>query len=135
MQTNVGALCRYGFSLYKVYGPHMAALYGSHAALEEVLPGAPNHYFVPREDPVYSFELGGVPHESTAGIVALPLYLSEIAGLPQTCPPADGCIKTHTFNCSIQSYMFCCIALSQVGDSAAPYVAGERFSHGHAVNL
>lgn len=82
----VGGLCRYGFSLYKVYGPHMAALYGSHDALKEVLPGAPNHYFVSREDPVYSFELGGVPHESAAGVAALPLYLATIAGLPNTCP-------------------------------------------------
>ena len=26
----------YGFSVYKTWGPHMAALYGSHAAFEEL---------------------------------------------------------------------------------------------------
>lgn len=26
----------YGFSMYKTWGPHMAALYGSHAAFEEL---------------------------------------------------------------------------------------------------
>lgn len=55
------AHCRYAFSTYKVYGPHMAVLYGSDGAFRALLaarvPG-PNHYFVPTDDFTYRWELG-----------------------------------------------------------------------------
>ncbi len=60
---------RYAFSPYKVYGPHVGALFGSAKALELVT--GPNHYFIdPREVP-YKFELGGCSHEACAGLVAM----------------------------------------------------------------
>ncbi len=68
----------YAFSLYKVYGPHMAALYGSASAFAEI--EGPNHFFVPAADPVYKFELGGVLHEGCAGILGLADYLPLLAG-------------------------------------------------------
>ena len=59
----------YAFSPYKVYGPHVGALFGSAKALELVT--GPNHYFIdPREVP-YKFELGGCSHEACAGLVAM----------------------------------------------------------------
>ena len=62
-------LYRYAFSPYKVYGPHVGALFGSAKALELVT--GPNHYFIdPREVP-YKFELGGCSHEACAGLVAM----------------------------------------------------------------
>lgn len=63
----------YCFSLYKVFGPHMAALYGSDEALQEL--EGPNHYFIRRDDIPYKFELGGVLHEGCAGILGLWEYL------------------------------------------------------------
>ena len=69
----------YAFSAYKVYGPHMAALWGSHEALAEIR--GPNHFFI--SDVPYQFELGGVSHEGCAGILALSDYLSLLSGTPE----------------------------------------------------
>jgi cysteine desulfurase family protein (TIGR01976 family) len=68
----------YAFSIYKVYGPHMAALYGRADAFAEI--EGPNHFFVPAADPVYKFELGGVLHEGCAGVLGLADYLPLVAG-------------------------------------------------------
>lgn len=72
----------YFFSTYKVYGPHMAALYGGREALAEIT--GPNHFFVPRNEIPYKFELGGCSHESCAGLLALGEYLSRLAGCDET---------------------------------------------------
>lgn len=71
----------YVFSWYKVYAPHMAALFGTHKALNEI--EGPNHFFIPREAGPYKFELGGIMHESCAGLNALPRYLNAVAGRPE----------------------------------------------------
>jgi len=68
----------YVYSTYKVYGPHMAALYGSAAAFGEL--SGPNHFFIPRESVPYKFELGSISHEGCAGILALRSYLRFLAG-------------------------------------------------------
>lgn len=67
----------YVYSTYKVYGPHMAALYGHEDALAELQ--GPNHDFLPNGD-AYKFELGGANHEGCAGLLALADYLSFLAG-------------------------------------------------------
>jgi selenocysteine lyase/cysteine desulfurase len=69
----------YAFSAYKVYGPHMAALWGRRSALAEVT--GPNHFFVADDDVPYKFELGGVDHEGCAGLLGLREYLGFLAGL------------------------------------------------------
>lgn len=66
----------YVYSTYKVFGPHMAALYGSKAAFAEL--EGPNHFFLP--DDAYKFELGGANHEGCAGLLALGDYLKFAAG-------------------------------------------------------
>ena len=74
----------YVYSTYKVYGPHMAVLYGRDDALAE-LPG-PNHFFVPRDDLPYQFEPGGASHEGCAGLLALGDYLKVLAGAAPDAP-------------------------------------------------
>ncbi|MEC9373094.1 MAG: aminotransferase class V-fold PLP-dependent enzyme [Planctomycetota bacterium] len=68
----------YVYSTYKVYGPHMAALYGSNDAFAEL--EGPNHFFIPKDDIPYKFELGGASHEGCAGLLALQPYLRFLAG-------------------------------------------------------
>jgi len=68
----------YVYSTYKVYGPHMAAMFGRREAFAEI--EGPNHFFAPREAIPYKFELGGVSHEGCSGLVALGAYLAFLAG-------------------------------------------------------
>jgi cysteine desulfurase family protein (TIGR01976 family) len=68
----------YVWSWYKVFGPHMAGMYGSREAFSEIT--GPNHDFLPRDMIPYMFELGGVNHESCAGLVGLQDYLRFAAG-------------------------------------------------------
>jgi cysteine desulfurase family protein (TIGR01976 family) len=77
----------YLFSTYKVFGPHAAALFGRQEALSELT--GPNHYFIPREQIPYKFELGGVNHEACAGLLALPEYLRVLAGEPPSAEPCS----------------------------------------------
>jgi selenocysteine lyase/cysteine desulfurase len=67
----------YVYSCYKVYGPHMGALFGTNEALSEL--EGPNHFFLP-SDSIYKFEIGGVSHEGCAGLLAVSRYLRWLAG-------------------------------------------------------
>jgi len=81
----------YVFSTYKVFGPHMGALFGRHEALDELT--GPGHFFVPRTQVPAKFELGGVSHEGCAGLLGLRPYLALLAGagatqrLPESATP------------------------------------------------
>lgn len=66
------------FACYKVYGPHLGALWGKTDALNELT--GRNHPFIPKEDMPTKFELGGVSHEGCAGMLALRSYFSFLAG-------------------------------------------------------
>lgn len=72
----------YLYSTYKVYGPHMGAMYGRSDAFAEI--EGPNHYFITKDDLPYKFELGGVSHEGCAGLLALRPYL-EFLGRTNAC--------------------------------------------------
>lgn len=65
----------YVFSGYKVYGPHVAALYGREALLRE-LPGT-NHFFIDENDVPYKFQPGGPNYELCHGMLGLADYLGE----------------------------------------------------------
>jgi cysteine desulfurase family protein (TIGR01976 family) len=67
----------YVFSMYKVFGPHMAIMFGRHDAFDELT--GPNHFFIPR-DSIYKFELGGISHEACAGMLAVRPYLAFLGG-------------------------------------------------------
>ena len=68
----------YAWSTYKVYGPHMGALFGRFDAFEGLQ--GPNHFFIPEDELPYKFELGGASHEGCAGLCALAPVLGELAG-------------------------------------------------------
>jgi selenocysteine lyase/cysteine desulfurase len=70
----------YVYSTYKVYGPHMAVMYGKREALAGLT--GPNHFFVPDDDLPYKFEPGGANHESCAGLLGLGDYLRFLTGRP-----------------------------------------------------
>ena len=74
----------YVYSTYKVYGPHMAVLYGKDEALAELT--GPNHFFIPDDDLPYKFEPGGANHESCAGLLGLGDYLKFLTGAQPSAP-------------------------------------------------
>lgn len=67
----------YGFSFYKVYGPHQALLYGKREHLLR-LPGI-NHNFIDQQTIPYKFQPGNVNFELSYGLLGLWEYLSELA--------------------------------------------------------
>jgi cysteine desulfurase family protein (TIGR01976 family) len=68
----------YVFSFYKVYGPHLALLYGKHALLEQLT--TINHDFI-RETP-YRLQPGNLNFELTWGAAGLCVYIAELGGKP-----------------------------------------------------
>mmetsp|Transcript_10085 Transcript_10085/g.17572 ORF Transcript_10085/g.17572 Transcript_10085/m.17572 type:complete len:566 (-) Transcript_10085:722-2419(-) len=85
----------YAFSTYKVYGPHMGALYGSAEAIKELQNAGvegPNHFFVPHSDFTYKFELGSPSHEGCAGLLALQHYYAFLSSLDT--PTSNGGISS-----------------------------------------
>ncbi len=64
-------------SNYKVYGPHMAALWGNSVAWSKL--DGPNHFFIPGGNG-QKFELGCLSYEGCAGVVALGEYLHFLVG-------------------------------------------------------
>ncbi len=68
----------YVFSAYKFYGPHIAALFGTHEAFAEL--EGPNHFFIPSYEVPYKFELGGVNHEGCAGLLGVEDHFAFLAG-------------------------------------------------------
>jgi selenocysteine lyase/cysteine desulfurase len=88
----------YVYSMYKVFGPHAAAMYGRADAMAELT--GPNHYFIPRGETPRKFELGGANHESCAAICGLETYLTHAAkawgGVPH--PPSPRAIVERAFH-------------------------------------
>lgn len=71
----------YFYSTYKVFGPHMAALYGKAEDFDKL--AGPGHYFIPKSSPS-KWELGCLSHEGCAGILALGKYLAYVANKSYT---------------------------------------------------
>lgn len=67
----------YFYSLYKVFGPHAALLYGTPEVLARAAHSA--HFFHPDTVPA-KFEPGGVVHELVASLPAIGDYLDEVDG-------------------------------------------------------
>ena len=62
-------------STYKLYGPHLALLYGKRAHLERVAPL--NHFFLDDELPL-KLNPGGPNHELSAGLAGVTAYLDAL---------------------------------------------------------
>jgi len=67
----------YVFSFYKVYGPHLAVLYGKRDALDAL--DTINHEFVGRELP-YKLQPGNVNYELSHGVGGLYAYVEALGG-------------------------------------------------------
>lgn len=67
----------YVWSVYKVYGPHMGAMFGTYEAFDEL--DGPGHFFFPKNSITSKWELGGASHEACAGLAALRSYLALAA--------------------------------------------------------
>jgi cysteine desulfurase family protein (TIGR01976 family) len=67
----------YAFSLYKVYGPHLAVLYGKAEHLRS-LPSY-NHFFIGPESLPAKFQPGGSSYELTYSLTAIPDYFQALA--------------------------------------------------------
>jgi len=67
----------YVFSFYKVYGPHLAMLYGKRALLESL--ETINHEFIGKELP-YKLQPGGINYELTYGLTGITDYLDALGG-------------------------------------------------------
>lgn len=68
----------YTVSMYKLYGPHIAGLFGTTEAWAEL--SGPNHYFIADDDLPWKWELGCQPYEALAGILGLGDYLAFVTG-------------------------------------------------------
>jgi len=67
----------YAFSFYKVYGPHLAMLYGKYELLREM--EGINHYFVRKDEVPYKFQPGNFNYELTYSLPAITDYFSLIS--------------------------------------------------------
>lgn len=81
----------YVYSTYKVFGPHMAALFGTHEAMDEL--EGPNHFFIPRSAVPYRFEPGGASHEGCAGLLGLWPYLAFLTETEADAEPTHDVIE------------------------------------------
>ena len=66
----------YVFSFYKVYGPHLAVLYGRYDDLV-ALPGQ-NHFFIEPSRTPYKFQPGNVNYELSYGCIGISEYLVKL---------------------------------------------------------
>lgn len=67
----------YGFSVYKTYGPHFAALYGRHDLLLNA--GSINHEFFPKDKVPQKMEPGNASHELAYSCTGVIDYLEAFA--------------------------------------------------------
>lgn len=67
----------YATSLYKIYGPHLSAIYGRASLL--LAAQGQNHPFIPNDRIPYKLQPGNVTHELTAGLPGITDYLDEVA--------------------------------------------------------
>lgn len=66
----------YVASLYKVYGPHLAALHVGKDLLSRLAPQ--NHFFIGNDEGPYKLEPGNVNHELTSALPGVVDYLEEL---------------------------------------------------------
>lgn len=67
----------YVVSLYKVYGPHLSAMFVREPLLRHAQ--GQNHFFIPEDDLPYKLQPGNVTHELAAGLPGIGAYLDGIA--------------------------------------------------------
>lgn len=68
----------YVISCYKIYGPHLSGLFGTHSAMSGI--EGFNHDIVPINAHPLKFELGCQSYEGCAGLIGLKKYFAFLAG-------------------------------------------------------
>ena len=68
----------YALSLYKLYGPHLALVYGKRDLFLQCEPQ--NHFFIGEDRPALRVNAGYPPHESTAALPGIVDYLEAVHG-------------------------------------------------------
>ena len=68
----------YFYSTYKVFGPHLGAMFGRQAAWAPLT--GPNHVFIAKDSFPSKWELGSISYEGCAGVFGLRAYLALLAG-------------------------------------------------------
>lgn len=66
----------YAVSLYKVFGPHLGALYGRRELLRQAQ--GQNHFFIGEDDVPYKLQPGNVNHELTASLAGIHDYFAAL---------------------------------------------------------
>jgi selenocysteine lyase/cysteine desulfurase len=126
----------YAYSPYKVFGPHMGALFATHAAIEPLT--GPNHFFIPKAELPRKWEVGGVSHEACAGLLALGTFAKQVLGLPSdamvTRQVVDGALAAMVqLERGVQAQLLEGLQKSRdiriVGPSAGSRVATVSFVH------
>ncbi|MHC4350816.1 MAG: aminotransferase class V-fold PLP-dependent enzyme [Planctomycetota bacterium] len=129
----------YVYSTYKVFGPHMAALFGTHEALGRL--EGPNHFFIPSTDLPYKFEPGDASHEGCAGLLGLWRYLAALSGLRGTEEPQRAAIEqayaviTDPSRVSTVSFVHAKKRSEEIAKAANRRRFGMRYGHFYAYRL
>lgn len=114
----------YVFSVYKVYGPHLAAVYLAPDFFAEL--ANINHHFL-ADAGAYRLEPGGVCHELVAGCAAIPAYLDELgaalAGPAGASPRARAwaAIAAHeqALSARLLAFLAACPRVQVIGETRA----------------
>jgi len=78
----------YAVSLYKIFGPHIGAIYGTPELLRAA--HGQNHAFIPEDDVPYKLQPGNVNHELTASMVGVADYFEAVDKHHRPGAPAEG---------------------------------------------
>jgi cysteine desulfurase family protein (TIGR01976 family) len=66
----------YLFSLYKLFGPHLAVLYGKREHL--LAAKGQNHFFIPEDDLARKLKLGGAQFEASGAVIGIAEYFDAL---------------------------------------------------------
>lgn len=82
----------YVFSNYKVFGPHVASIFGRHEAWAGLT--GPNHYFIPKETMPSKQTLGCPSYEAMAGILGTGDHFAFAAEQPEGSPVTRATVES-----------------------------------------
>jgi len=83
----------YALSFYKLFGPHVAMMYGKRRHL--LAARAQNHFFIGDDDIPLKLNPGGPNHEFTAGLAGIADYFEALAAHHLSRPPNGFRERTH----------------------------------------
>lgn len=106
----------YVFSVYKVYGPHLAAAYLSPEFFAEL--ANINHEFL-ADAGAYRLEPGGVCYELVAGCAAIPAYLDALGGGSRAAAWSAIAAQEEQLSAQVLEFLRRCPRVRILGESCA----------------